>query len=169
MKRLAIVLGSIFLVAALAYPVFSRSPDRAGRHMMGHSGGGPGFGGWYGGGYGNLTEEQRTQLNNLHKSFNSEITGIRNEIRTKSNELETIFNMPTPDLDKARGLQKEINNLRDKMAEKRLTFELAGRKIAPNGGYDRWCGDYEHHMEGYASHMGHGSHMGGYGPGGCWN
>jgi zinc resistance-associated protein len=128
--------------------------------MMGNWGGGPEY--CYGSerGYGDVTKEQRSKLEELERKFYSETTDLRNEIWTKSAELNTLLNSPDPDLEKAKALQKEISELRARIDEKRLTYELEARKITPelrsSGGYGR----------------GYGHHMGGFGPGmgyGCWN
>jgi zinc resistance-associated protein len=143
-------------------------------------GGGPGQGycGDYGPGAGNLTEEQRTQLDTLNKKFFDETAQLRNEMWTKSSELRALLNSPNPDADKARALQKEITGLRAQLAEKRLDLELEERKIAPDarygsgygrGGYGKGYGrGYGHHMRGHGPGGGYGHHMGGYGPGSCW-
>lgn len=164
MKRLTMILGCVILVAAIAYPVLAWGPGWGrGHHMMGYERG-PGYG-WQGGGdYGSLPQEQRTQLDNLHQKFYDDTAALRNEIRAKSGELDTLLNTSNPDPEKLRALQKEVSDLKGKMAEKRLDFELEARKVAPDArlgrGYD----------QGYGPGMGYGRHhMGGYGPGGCWN
>ena len=195
MKRLIGLLGILVLVGAIAIPVLAHGPGQ-GRGPQRGWGGGPGQGycGDYGPGAGNLTEEQRTQLETLHKKFYDETAQLRNEMWTKSRELSALLNSPNPDADKARALQKEISGLRSQLAEKRLDFELEERKIAPDArygyGYGRGSGKgygkgygrgyghhmggygpergYGHHMGGYGPGRGYGHHMGGYGPGGCW-
>ncbi len=174
MKRLIALLGILVLVVAIALPVWAHGPGWGRGHHMGW-GGGPGYGdcGDYGPGAGNLTEEQRTQLDTLNKKFYDETAQLRNEMWTKSRELRALLNSPNPDKEKARALQKEITGLRAQLDEKRLDYELEELKIAPDAryGYGRGSGKgygkgygrgYGHHMGGY------GHHMGGYGPGGCW-
>jgi zinc resistance-associated protein len=165
MKKLAVVLGSIMLIAAIAYPVFAQGPRWGwGHHMKGDWGGGPGSCWDYERGHGTLTPEKRTQLDNLNKTFYDETTNLRNELWTKSGELGTFLNAPNPDAEKVRALQREISGLRAKLGEKRLDYELEARKIAPEGTYARGYGrHYGRHMRGY------GPHMGGHGPGSCWN
>ena len=183
MKRLIALLGILVLVGAIAVPVLAHGPGWGKGHHMGWSGG-PGYGycGDYGPGTGNITEEQRTQLDTLNKKFYDETAQLRNEMWTKSRELSALLNSANPDAEKARALQKEITGLRAQLAEKRLDFELEERKIAPDtrhgSGYGRGYGQgygrgygrgYGHHMGGYGHHMGgSGPHMGGYGQGGCW-
>ena len=140
----------------------------------------------YGRGYDRLTEDQRNQLDKLHRGFYDETAQLRKQLSDKSGELNTIFKSSNPDVAKARALQKEITGLRSQLAEKRLDFELEERKIAPDAryghGYGRGSGKgygkgygrgygrgYGHHMGGYGHHMGgYGPQSGGYGQGGCW-
>jgi len=63
---------------------------------------------------------------------------------------------PDPDREKVKALQKELSDLRAKIDEKRLNYELEARKIIPD---DQRAGRYG---RGY-----YGRHMGGYGPGVC--
>jgi len=180
MKKLLTLLGIVALVGAIAVPVLAHGPGWGGGRHMGW-GPGPGYGycGDYGPGSGNLTDEQRTQLDTLNKKFFDETAQLRNEIWTKSRELNALLNSPNPDGEKARALQKEISDLRAKMAEKRLDFEIEERKVAPDTRYGQGYGQgygrgWGHHMGGYGPgwgyghHMGYGPHMGGYGPGTCW-
>lgn len=164
MKKLAVVLGSIMLIAAITYPVFAQGPRWGwGPHMKGAWGGGPGS---------SLSPEQRTQLDSLNKKLYDETATLRNELWTKSGELGTFLNAPNPDAEKVRALQREISGLRAKLGEKRLDYELEARKIAPEGTYAQGYGKrYGRHMQGYGpgAGRGYGPHMGGYGPGSCWN
>ena len=76
-------------------------------------------------------------------------------------ELNRLFNSEKPDAEKAKTLQKEISDLRAKMAQARIDFELEERKIAPQGNNRRGYG------RGYGPGMrGSGPGMrGSYGPG----
>jgi Spy/CpxP family protein refolding chaperone len=193
MKKVVMISGLILLAGLVAYPAFAFGPGSGwggpmmgnrgygGGPMMGYGyGGGPmmGYGGYaggpgscwnYGRGYGNpgdgnLTEEQQKQLDDLNHKFFDETASLRNEIWQKTNELNVLLDSPNPDNEKAKALQKELSDLKAKMAEKRLTYDLEARKIAPDTRYARRWGGY-----GYGHMMGWGPHMGGYGPGGYWN
>lgn len=166
MKRLGTVLGITLLVAALAVPVLAWGPGWGrGHHMMGDWDRGPGYSGQYDRGYGNLTEEQASKLDQLDRKFYSETADLGDKIWSKSAELDTLLSSADPDLEKARALQKEINDLRAKMDEKRLNYELEARKVNPDTQSGR---GYGRHMWGQGPGMGYGRHMGGYGPGACW-
>ncbi|MCJ7594482.1 MAG: hypothetical protein MUO52_06910, partial [Desulfobacterales bacterium] len=63
MKKTFSIIGAVILVAAIAVPVMAHGPGWGrGGHMMGNWGGGPGSSQPSGPGYGNLTEDQRTEL-----------------------------------------------------------------------------------------------------------
>jgi zinc resistance-associated protein len=173
MKRIAIVLGSLMLIAAVAYPVLAHGPGWGrGHHMMGNWGGGQDYC-WQGAGApGNLTEGQQGKLDNLHRKFYDDTNNLRSEIGTKSTELNTLLNGTDPDAVKAKALQKEIMDLKARLAEKHLNLELEARKIVPDArfgsGYGKGYNRY--HMRGYGPGMGYGGrYRGGYGPGNCWN
>ena len=89
MKKLLALVGIVVLVGAIAIPVLAHGPGSGrGHHMGGWSrGAGPEHCGEYGSGYGNLTEEQRTQLDTLHKKFYDETAQLRIDMMAKSGEL----------------------------------------------------------------------------------
>lgn len=159
MKRLTTILGVALLVAALAIPVFAWAHGWGrGHYMMGYWGSDPDYCWQDERGYGSLTKEQRSQLEQLDGKFYNETADLRNQIWTKSAELNTLLNSPDPE--KVKILQKELSDLRDTMDEKWLNYHLEARKINPelrsSGGYGR---GYGHHMGGFGSGMGYG----------CWN
>ncbi len=158
MRRLFAILGGLALVAVLAMPLFAHNPGWGrGHHMMGYWGDDPGCCGRYGRGYGKLTEEQRSQLDTLHQEFHDVTARLGNEIEAKQAELNTLLTVPNPDAENAKALQKEISELRAKLAQERITFEFEVRKLAPKGSYGR----------GYGRNCCW--HMGGYGAGRWWN
>jgi zinc resistance-associated protein len=160
MKRLTAVLGILVLVGALAVPVFAWGPGWGrGHHMMGFWGNGPG----YGERYGDLTSEQKSKLDALDRKYYDQAAELRNQMGTRSTELDALLSGTNPDLEKAKAVQKEISELGAKLDESRLNYELEARKIVPD------------QRSGYAYGGGYGRHMGpygygmGYGPGTCWD
>jgi len=171
MKRLVMMLGIVILVGAMAVPVLARGPDWGkGGQRMGSWASGPGSCWQYGRGNDTLTEEQRTKLDKLHQRFYDETAQLRTEIWAKRGELRILMNTSNPDVEKAKALQKQINDLTGKMAQEKITFQLEARKINPDlrfgGGFGR---GYGRHMKRYGPGMGSEKYSGGYGPGYCRN
>jgi zinc resistance-associated protein len=174
MKKLVTILGVLVLVGVLVVPVFAHRWGRGGNY--GGPGGGPGWS--EGGAYGNLTESQGTELEKLEQSFFNDTAKLRDEIWSKSAELNTELNAADLDAKKVRTLQREISDLKAKMSEHRVNFELQARKIAPNARSGRGYGrGYAGTGYGYGMGRHHGPHghygqygnsgpYGGYGRGG---
>jgi zinc resistance-associated protein len=189
MKKAFATVGILALVALIAVPVMAQGPGWGrGRHMQGYSGGGPGSGWNYGAGYGNLTDEQRTKLDNLYNKFYEDTASTRSQLWSKRGELNALLSSPNSDPEKAKALQKEINDLRAKLSQDRLALDLEVQKINPDarfGGWGPMAGyGYGPRGGGYGPGYGRGmmgygyGHMGGYGPGmmgygygpgSCWN
>lgn len=159
MRKLSMTLGILVLIGVLAVPVFAWHSGGWGGWMHG-----PGHF-WQGGAqYGDLTEDQRNELDKLEQKFYDDTAKLRSETWTKSEEFDAELNRSDLDTKKVKALQKEISDLKAKMAEQMVDFELKARKIAPSTGYARGYG------RGYGRHMrGYGPHRGGYGPGSCGN
>jgi Spy/CpxP family protein refolding chaperone len=165
MRKALTILGSVALVMALTYPVFSQDSGQVGDHHMSGDYGGSGENRQDGGMYNSLSPEQQEQMDNLHRKFIDETAGLKNQIRERSTELNRLLNTSDPNFGKARALQTEISELRTKLDQEQLNYELESRKIAPTANYGRGYG--AHHMGGNQSDMGYGRHMGGYGSGKC--
>lgn len=155
MKKFGIVIGTVVLMAVVYSPVFAHGPGWGRGHHMGYWGAGPGHCWEYREGYGNLTEEQRKGLDQLDGKFYSENLKLRDQIWTKSAELDDVLSSPQPDAERAKALQNEISELRSKMADQRLDYELEARKISPDTRMGKGF------MRGY------GRHERGFGPGAC--
>ncbi|MGD8775885.1 MAG: periplasmic heavy metal sensor [Syntrophobacterales bacterium] len=154
MKKLLATVGILLLVTVLAAPVFA---DRWGNSGWGR---GPGSCWRDNGSYGNLTENQSGDLARLEQKFYNDTAQLRDQIWSKTEELNTLLNSADPDVKKVKSLQKEITDLRAKMDRQRLDFELEARKIAPNGGYYG-----RGYSRGYGGQMMGGYRGGGYGHG----
>ena len=132
MKKIGTIAGTIILVAAIAVPVFAYGPRWTPDHGRGYRSAGPGYCRNYDRGYENLTPEQRDQLGTLSQRFYEENAQLRNEIRKKRIDLDTALNSAAPDAEKAKALQKEISDLKAKLAQNRIDFHLEAKKIAPD-------------------------------------
>ena len=161
MKKLMMIGGSVLLIATLAVPVFARCPGGG----MGQWGGGAGYNCPQFGAASNqnLTDEQRKQLDALHKKFHDDTAQLRNQLWAKRGDLNTLMGLPNPDAAKAKALQKEISELQAKMAQERINLALEKRKINPDARFEGW--GFGGHMRGHGMGIGHGRMMGGFGPG----
>jgi zinc resistance-associated protein len=186
MKKTLTLSGVVLLIAALAYPAFARGPGWGGG-PGGNWGGGPGNCPNYPGVQDNLTDAQRNQLTELGRKFFDSTAQIRSQMWAKRGEFQAVMSGPNPDPEKAKALQKELSDLRAKMAQERLAYSLEERKINPDarfqggfgGGYGRGMGGGRGMGPGGGGRMGMGGGFGpggsgrgfggGYGPGGCWN
>ncbi len=173
MKRALTIIGVVVLAAAITIPVMAQAPGPGmGRMMQGY---GPGDQGNYNrwGWNEKLTDEQRTQLDKLHQKFFDETAALRSQMAAKHSELNILMNTSNPDFEKAKTLQKEINDLRSKMDQERIKLFAEERKINPDARFGRGWG--RGGMKGggpYGAGMslGYGRGMGrGTGAGPCWN
>ncbi len=157
MKKLITITGILVLTAIIAYPVFAWGPHWGAMHGgMGYWGHGPGYCWGGSGAYGNLTPEQQIKLNKLRQDFFNETAKLRSELWAKHAELNALLSSPNPDEQKVKGLQAQINSLRDQLSQKRLDFDLQARKIVPN-------------TPGPNGGPAYGMYRGPHGPGYCWN
>lgn len=158
MKRLFIILGVLVMVCTVAAPTFARGQGKG----KGYSQAG------YDRRYDNLTEEQRDQLDKLRQKFYDETAPLRTKLMSKSGELKILLRTSNPNAEKARTLQKEVNDLRGNFALERLNFQIEARKIAPDIRFGRNFGKGNNRrMRGGG--MGYDRDRGGYGSsGGSW-
>jgi Spy/CpxP family protein refolding chaperone len=156
MKRLITFLGIALLFGAVSGSVAAQERGMGFYPRMGY---GPGMGGFpLGPGYSPLTEEQRTQLDELNKKFQDETAELREALSGKSQDLYTLLNTEEPDAKKAKALLNEISEMRAKLALKALDHQLEVRKILPKGYAKGWGRGYGPPM-GYDPLMGRGPGM----------
>ena len=147
-------LGIVVLVGILAIPVFGWTCGGRGQGDQDH-----GYCQQHGKGYGNLTEEQRNELDKHEKTFLDNTAKFRNEMRIKKRKFNTLLNSAEPDPEQLKALQKEINELKGKIAEHRIDFVLQARKIAPNCNFGLGYGKGKGKGKGKGGHKrGHGPH-----------
>jgi len=168
MKKLTTILGITLLSGLLAAPVitWAHGWGWGGGHMMGNWGRGPGAYDQDDRGYAStLTREQQDRLTDLDRKFYDETRELREKLWSKSAELNEALAETNPDTAKVTRLQKEASDLRAKLDEKTVAYEIEARKIAPESRFGGGYGYGRHMMGGYG---GRGYGMG-YGPGACWN
>ena len=127
MKNIITISGIVLLIAVFAFPAFGRWGR--GSHMMGYGGGGPGWCWQSDSGSSSLTQEQQNQINQLDRKFWDEMSALRNDMWKKSDELRSLLDSDNPDQTKLKVVQKEISDLRVKMDEMHLNYELRGRGV----------------------------------------
>jgi Spy/CpxP family protein refolding chaperone len=138
-NRVTKIIGIGLLVAALAVPAVVLAQGWRGGHMMGHWGRGSGYMTPYDRGYGDLTPDQKTQIEQLDRKFFKETADLNDRLWRKSSELNALLNTTDPDTKKVKELFKEVNDLRSQLDEKNLDYNLERHKIHPDsrlgGGY----------------------------------
>ena len=129
----------------------------------------PGGGGMGGGMMGamNLSPDQAGKLFDLKEKFRTDTAEVRKQMVVKRAELAALWKAETPDEKALVAKQKELNTLRGQMLEKRVAFQLAASKIAPQlaKGFGRGLGGGMRH--GGCPMVGGGMGPGPMGPGGA--
>jgi Spy/CpxP family protein refolding chaperone len=159
MKPRIIIVAGLLLIGLIATAAFAY-------------GGGRGHGGWFCNGQGmmagfsglNLTADQTAKMNTLRDNHWKDVQPLRDQMFTKRNELRNLWLEPNPDPAKINAAQKEVNLLRDQMAEKRTAFRLSTLNILT----PEQKAEYQRNFRDGGFGPGMGSGMGpGTGPGGC--
>ena len=76
-----------------------------------------------------LTSEQSSQLQTLREGYLKEISPLQNALFAKRSEMRMLWTSPQPDAEKIAALQKEMLDLRGKVQESRLQYNLECRKV----------------------------------------
>ena len=91
-------------------------------------------------GYGSIDNESREKLDQLNRRYYEKTSDLRNGLYEKSDELDALLAGPNPDREKAKGLERELSDLRSQLDQERLDYELEARKITPEARSDRGYG-----------------------------
>ena len=174
MRKIMATLGILAIAAFIAVPVLAQGPGYGkGRGMMGRGPVDPASCPRYGWTYGELTDEQRSQMAEfeaLRQKHFDETAEVRSQMWAKQGELHVLMATSDPDLEKARALQKEISDLRARMAQERINLYEEARKVNPDLRFGRaWGRSFGPGTQGYGQGMGRGWQRGGYGMGPRWN
>lgn len=89
-------------------------------------------GGGCGGFAADLTEEQRTQLEEARKAFFEETTDLRSQMRDKADELHDLLTAEEVNSEAAAKAQDDLSALKAQFAKKRLAHRIEVQKIAPD-------------------------------------
>ena len=124
MKKLTLTLIAVAIGLLLSVPVFAFGPGSG-------TGEGRGFGYHREAGLSrlNLTDEQKTKIEDMRIAHQKEIRPIREKMFDKAVELRRVWLQPNPDKDKIVALQKEVRVLRNQMEDKATAQKLEIRKV----------------------------------------
>ena len=144
-KQIIIVAALIFAVVGMSGTAFSWN------HGQGQ---GQGHGQNHGQGYGkgmcrgfnnaqgpwaDLTDAQKTQLQDLHQKFIDDTAETRTTMNSKHAEMRILMQTSSPDKETLSGLISEIGDLKKIMMEKRMNFALEAKEIAPDVNFPAGC------------------------------
>lgn len=154
MTKYTLIAGMFLLAGLLFFPMTGASQgttttekqtttmekEKSKGHMMGM----PGM---------NLTGEQRDKISKLHQMFREENADTLKQLMAKQFDLKTILDSTKPDVEKAKAVQKEISDLKAKLALKKIDLYMEILKINPDAKFGHKEGNRQG-MRGMG--MGHG-------------
>ena len=127
MKRINRITGITLLLIALAIPAFAWGPGII-------PGFGPGPGNYWNSNncYNCLSRDEMDKLDELHAAFEDKTKDARNEILKKQIDLNAELEKDSPELKKAKSIQREINDFQAKIDDAYLEFIVEAKKINPD-------------------------------------
>lgn len=136
MKKVILAL-SLLMVVILAGGVLAEEPAKGPAPGAGPGPGrgmgmGPGFGQhmrWWENPQLNLTPEQKTKLDAQFQTYQQEVIPLRNSMREKREEVESLLGQTQLDKDKILAKTKEFIAIQNILEEKRINFEIAQRLL----------------------------------------
>lgn len=136
MKKSMIVITSLLAVTLLAGNAFSWGHGNGGQGCNGsqgytNSGHRYGGAGQNGAAWNDLSKEQRDELGALRQTFVDETYEVRSDMMVKHQEMRMLMETSSPDRAKLETLSKDVTDLQSQMRSKRIDFQLAAKKIAP--------------------------------------
>ena len=133
MKKSMIVITSLLAVALLATSAFSWG--NGGRGCGGSGQGGNNYEGCGANGTNNawkdLSQKQRDELTALKQKFIDDTYEVRSAMMVKHQEMRMLMETSDPERAKVDALAEAVTALRTQMQTKRIDFQLAAKKIAP--------------------------------------
>ncbi len=127
MKKMMVVLAAVAVLLGITY-AYAQGPGFG-------PGPGPGRGQGACGDCGNcgksspLTQEQRTQLQELRQKFMNETATLRESIRTTRQDLRTLWRDPNAKAETLLAKEKELRTLQDQMKDAAVQHKIEVRKI----------------------------------------
>ena len=151
MKKSIIIISSLLMIALLAGNVFAWGQGKGRGMGSGSNQDCPRYGGQ--GAWNDLSQDQRDALNTLRQEFIDETYELRSAKFAKRQEMRMLMQTSEPDRAKLGKLSQEITDLQKQVRDKRIDFQLAAKKIAPELGMGK----------GFGQGRGKGSNRGGQG------
>jgi zinc resistance-associated protein len=121
---------SLIIAAALLSVVLVTSNGFARGYGKG-CGGVRGYGANGGPAMADLTDEQKTKLADLRQNFIDETYELRSSMMNQRLNMQMLLETSDPDRNKLAAMSDAILDLQKKIADKRIDFVLAAKKIAP--------------------------------------
>jgi len=119
MKKVLVVLAMALVLVGTTY-VYAIGPGPGSGPREGCMGFGKGA---------SLTEEQRTQFQELRQKFHSETAQLREQIWAKRQELRSFWSDSKSGSDVILQKEKELRDLEDQMKDKQVQMKLQARNI----------------------------------------
>jgi len=130
MKKSMIVIISLLTVSLMATSAFSWGHNKGG-YGRGCGGSGQGYGANGPNAWNDLSKEQRNELSSLRQKFIDETYEVRSAMMAKHQEMRMLMETSSPDRAKLNTLSQAVTDLQSQMRSKRIDFQLAAKKIAP--------------------------------------
>lgn len=127
-----IVITSLLAVTLLATSAFSWGGG--GRGCGGSGQAGNNYEGYGANGtnvWNDLSQEQRDELTALKQKFIDDTYEVRSAMMVKHQEMRMLMETSDPDRAEIDALAEDVTDLRTQMQTKRIDFQLAAKKIAP--------------------------------------
>jgi Spy/CpxP family protein refolding chaperone len=111
----------------------------------------------------NLTQEQREKMMQIRKSFWADVHDLKYDIRIKKIEVQKLFTNPKTDDATLLAKEKELNNLKLKLMDRKAEMKVEWRKVltpAQIEMLDRGHGYHHGHHHHWGHHHGPNHHWG---------
>ena len=167
MKKFALILGITMAATAFTLPAYAMGGGMGGGGMMGNRG--SGLMDWFQKGQdrGEYTRGQDQRgMTEMDRQHQEDSAYLNYQIQMKEKEMGALLESNGPDMEKVRGLHRDIRDLRQEAAQEQHRYQFQGGTMNPGyrPGDEDDRGAYGPPRSGGNRGMGYGGHMGGYGP-----
>ncbi|MCP3944355.1 MAG: periplasmic heavy metal sensor [Desulfobacteraceae bacterium] len=130
MKKAMIIITSLLAISLMATYSFAGTHGKDTKHNFSkdciYSDQGHKNNSWQ-----NLSNEQKTQLKTLHQKFIDETYETRSDLLVKHQQMRMLMETSSPDKAQIKSLSQAVIKLKGQMQNKRIDYQLAAKKIAP--------------------------------------